>query len=90
MESLAANGESVNLNVNSGNPVGISAMPSSYSKDDRTTSAIAPLMEPPENLTIWTGATIHKLLFEGTKVVGIEATDGGTGKWLSIWCSKHC
>lgn len=83
MEALIKNGEKLNLDPNSGDPVGISIFPASYSKDGRTTSATAHLVDAPDNLEIWTGAAVHRLVFEGTKVVGIEAADGRKGILLS-------
>ena len=79
MEALIRNGEKINLDPNSGDPIGISIFPASYSKDGRTTSAIAHLVDPPDNLEIWTGATVTQLRFEGKKVIGIETADGRKG-----------
>lgn len=79
MEALAGAGEKVNSDFNSGDPVGIGIMPSSSSKDGRTTSASAHLVDAPDNLTIWTDATVHRLRFEGTKVTGIDTADGREG-----------
>ncbi|KAF2277314.1 choline dehydrogenase [Westerdykella ornata] len=76
MEALLAHGERLNVDPNSGNPIGISIFPSSYSKDGRTTSANAHLLNPPRNLTIWTGEPVYRLQFDGSKVVGIERADG--------------
>jgi choline dehydrogenase-like flavoprotein len=80
MESLIANGEKINLDVNSGDPIGVSIFPSSYGKDGRTTSATAHLLDPPDNLTIWTGAPVHRLEFDGTRVVGVRTEDGRQGE----------
>lgn len=80
MEALVNNGEKINLDTNSGNPIGIGIFPSSYSKDGRTTSATAHLVDPPSNLTIWTDAPTHRLTFDGKKVNGIETADGRKGK----------
>lgn len=80
MEAVAASGEKVNLDFNSGDPIGIGIFPSSTSKDGRTTSATAHLIDAPENLKIWTDAAIHRLQFEGNKVIGIETADGRRGK----------
>ncbi len=52
MEALIKNGEKLNLDPNSGDPVGISIFPASYSKDGRTTSATAHLVDAPDNLEI--------------------------------------
>ncbi|KAH7116109.1 choline dehydrogenase [Dendryphion nanum] len=76
MEALIKSGEKINLDANSGDPMGISIFPASASADGRTTSAIAHLVDPPKNLTIWTGATVSRLELSGTKVTGIETTDG--------------
>jgi hypothetical protein len=32
-----------------------------------------------DNLTIWTDAVAAKLIFAGTKVIGVEILDGGKG-----------
>ncbi|KAF2182459.1 GMC oxidoreductase [Zopfia rhizophila CBS 207.26] len=76
LEALVREGDPVNLDFNSGNAVGVGVFPSSYSKDGRTTSATAHLINAPENLTIWTNAAVHRLSLEGTKVVGVETADG--------------
>jgi choline dehydrogenase-like flavoprotein len=87
IEALIKHGHTVNLDFNTGNPIGVGLVPSSSSHDGRTTSATAHLVETPGNLTIWTGTAVHKLVMEGTKVVGIEAADGrkGTSARSSLW-----
>lgn len=80
MEALQRAGEKVNLDPNSGDPIGISIFPSTYSKNGRTTSANAHLVNPPTNLTIWTGSPMKRLAFIGTRVVGVETADGREGK----------
>lgn len=82
MEALIKNGEKINLDANSGDPIGISIFPASSSVDGRTTSAIAHLVDPPENLTIWTGAAVERLDIADSKVTGIETSDGRKGmRW---------
>ncbi|KAF2866413.1 hypothetical protein BDV95DRAFT_505141 [Massariosphaeria phaeospora] len=76
IEAVLRNGEMMNLDVNSGNPIGFSIFPATYSKDGRTTSANAHLVDAPDNLEIWTNAAVHRLMFDGTKVIGIMAADG--------------
>jgi choline dehydrogenase-like flavoprotein len=76
MKAVLANGEKLNLDANSGDPIGVSLFPNSYSKDGRTTSANAHLIGAPDNLTVWTASPVHKLLFEGQKVIGIETEAG--------------
>lgn len=79
MEAVVAAGDRINLDPNSGDPVGISIFPSSYSKEGRTTSANAHLLNPPENLTVWTSAAVEKLVFEGDRVVCVVTSDGRKG-----------
>ncbi|KAF1846496.1 GMC oxidoreductase [Cucurbitaria berberidis CBS 394.84] len=76
MEAVLAAGDKVCLDPNSGNPVGVSIFPSSYSNEGRSTSAIAHLLNPPENLEIWTNAKVQRLIWEGTRVVGVVTSDG--------------
>lgn len=80
MEALIEAGETVNLDPNSGNPVGISIFPASYGKEGRNSSAIAHLLDPPANLEVWTDATVDKLVFEGMRVVGVETSNGRKGE----------
>jgi choline dehydrogenase-like flavoprotein len=86
VEAVAASGEKINLDFNSGDPLGIGIFPSSTSKNGRTTSATAHLVDAPDNLEIWTDATVHRLQFDGNKVVGIETADGRKGEQGS--CSR--
>jgi choline dehydrogenase-like flavoprotein len=79
MEALIEAGEKINLDVNSGDPTGLSVFPFSYSTEGRTTSAIAYLTDSPSNLEVWTSAKAVKLLFEGDKVLGIVTEDGRHG-----------
>ncbi|KAF1993016.1 GMC oxidoreductase [Amniculicola lignicola CBS 123094] len=76
LHALKKAGEHINLDFNSGNPMGVGVFPQSYAEEGRTTSAYAHLENVPGNLTIWTGAVVEKLVFEGLKVVGVETTDG--------------
>ncbi|KAF7680844.1 choline dehydrogenase [Alternaria burnsii] len=76
MEALAAMGEKINLDLNSGDPIGIAVFPHSYSKEGRSTSAIAHLVDPPSNLEVWTDAKAEKFVWEGKKVVGVVTEDG--------------
>jgi choline dehydrogenase-like flavoprotein len=76
MEGLAAAGEKINLDLNSGDPMGIAVFPHSYSKEGRSTSAIAHLVDPPSNLEVWTDAKAEKFVWDGKKVVGVVTEDG--------------
>ena len=84
MEALAQEGERINLDLNSGDPIGIGVLPSSYSRDGRTTSANAHLVDPPANLTVWTGSAVRRLVFEGSRVVGVKMPDGRKGMLLMV------
>lgn len=90
MKALLASGEKFNPDPNSGDPIGVSIFPNSYSKDGRTTSANAHLVNTPDNLTVWTAATVHKLVFDGKKVVGIETEKGEKGNILSLLRLNSC
>lgn len=79
MEGLAKSGERVNLDANSGDPMGIAVFPASSSADGRTTSAIAHLVDPLENLTIWVGSAVQRLNITGKKARGVETRDGRKG-----------
>ncbi|ORY09615.1 choline dehydrogenase [Clohesyomyces aquaticus] len=76
LEAVIKNGEQINLDFNTGNPIGMGIVANSSGPEGRTTSATAHLVDVPENLTIWTDAAVHKLVIDGTKAVGIETADG--------------
>jgi choline dehydrogenase-like flavoprotein len=67
------NGWEKNLDVNSGNPLGMAVCPSTGVRGLRTTAKTAYLMHAPENLVIITDAAASKILFEGKKAVGVTA-----------------
>ncbi|KAH6613903.1 choline dehydrogenase [Boeremia exigua] len=78
MQALVGAGEKVNLDPNSGDPMGVSVFPYSYSKDGRSTSAIAHLRDGGENLEVWTDASVTRFLWseDGERVVGVQTADG--------------
>ncbi|KAJ4349233.1 hypothetical protein N0V95_004769 [Ascochyta clinopodiicola] len=78
MQALAGAGEKVNLDPNSGDPVGMSVFPYSYSKDGRSTSALAHLRDAGRNLEVWTDASVGRILWSdgGERVSGVEVADG--------------
>jgi choline dehydrogenase-like flavoprotein len=88
LEAVTLSGEKVNLDFNSGDPVGVGIFPSSVSKDGRTTSATAHLLNAPDNLSIWTDAIVQRLQFDGAKVLGIETVDGRKGQSMKP-CTSH-
>jgi choline dehydrogenase-like flavoprotein len=81
MEAMIAGGEKVNLDVNSGDPVGVSVFPFSYAKEGRSTSAGAHLADKPANLEIWTEAVANMFVWEGKRVVGVVLADGREGMY---------
>jgi len=82
MQALVDAGEQVNLDPNSGDPMGMSIFPHTYSKDGRTTSAVAHLKDTGGNLKVWTDASVTRLLWsaDGQKVEGVEMQDGRRGR----------
>ncbi|EFQ85132.1 hypothetical protein CFE70_008056 [Pyrenophora teres f. teres 0-1] len=76
MKALVKDGWKINLDLNSGDPVGLGIFPSSYSREGKTTSAIAHLVDAPENLHVWTDAKVAKFMWEGKKVAGVITEDG--------------
>ncbi|KAI0452060.1 hypothetical protein F5B21DRAFT_484973 [Xylaria acuta] len=63
----------LNPDHNSGNPIGMATVINSAQCGVRSTAN--DLLTPkPENLTIVTKATVQRLILQGTKVVGVEAT----------------
>lgn len=89
MEALKEAGEKINLDPNSGDPVGVSVFPYSYSKEGRSTSAIAHLKDSPKNLEVWTGAMVERLVFEGERVTGVEIGDGRKGEYRNLICHSR-
>jgi len=79
-----------NLDLNSGNPVGVGIFPSSYGRGGRTTSAIAHLLNAPNNLTIWSTATVSRFILDGKKVLGVELADGRQGNTHNYVLSVYC
>ncbi|OJD30148.1 glucose-methanol-choline oxidoreductase [Diplodia corticola] len=62
-----------NLDINSGNPLGIGVVPSTSRNSIRTTAKTAMLADAPSNLTILTNKPVDKVVFEGKKAVGVVA-----------------
>lgn len=87
IEALAEAGAELNLDLNSGNPIGIGVFPYSYSKEGRSTSAIAHLKDSPKNLEVWTGAVVERLSWDGERVVGVETGDGRNGAFIQFFIS---
>ncbi|KAJ4312340.1 hypothetical protein N0V94_007494 [Neodidymelliopsis sp. IMI 364377] len=78
MKALVDAGEKVNLDPNNGDPLGMSIFPYSYSKDGRSTSAIAHLQDTAANLSVWTDAAVTRMMWseDGERVTGVETAEG--------------
>jgi choline dehydrogenase-like flavoprotein len=73
VDIIAESGMNINLDVNSGDPLGIGVVPSTAQKGFRSTASSAFLRDVPSNLTIVTDSPVTNILFEGTKAVGVSA-----------------
>ena len=69
-----------NLDVNSGDPLGVSVCQVSAHNGRRTTASGAYLSAVPSNLTIVTDVTAEKILFDQGKAVGVATNKGKYGK----------
>lgn len=68
------NGWKKNMDVNSGDPIGMGVCATTGANGVRTTARTAYLKSPPSNLEIISGATATKILFDGRKAIGIVAS----------------
>jgi choline dehydrogenase-like flavoprotein len=73
-----------NLDLNSGNPIGIGASASTVYDGRRSTSSSAHIQLATPNLTVMVKSQATKILFEGTKAIGVEV-NGNT----SVYASKE-
>jgi len=62
-----------NLDLNSGNPIGMGMCPATSRGAKRWTCADSFLRDHPSNLTILPSAVASRILFQGKKAVGVEA-----------------
>jgi choline dehydrogenase-like flavoprotein len=72
LDCLEESGMEMNLDINSGNPLGWGPCPSSAYKGIRSTSADM-LLDGPENLTILTDAPVQRILFNEKTAIGVES-----------------
>ena len=77
MDIWLANGAKHNLDQNSGDPLGLALSISSAYKGVRSTSADA-LTGSPDNLHVMVDTEVARVLFEGTKAIGISTLSGQT------------
>ena len=77
MDIWYANGAKHNPDHNSGDPIGLSLCISTAYKGVRSTSADA-LADAPNNLHVLVDTEVARIVWEGTKAVGISTFDGQT------------
>ena len=65
----------LNLDLNSGNPIGFGIPAHTAYNSQRITAAGAFLADKPDNLTVVTNAPVMNILFDGTKAIGVKSTD---------------
>lgn len=69
----------VNLDVNSGDPIGVGIIPAiSIGGQYRATAAEIYLKDPPVNLTIKKNTAAVRVILENSRAVGVETTGGET------------
>ena len=76
-----------NLDINSGDPLGVSVCQVSAHNGRRTTASDAYLSDVPSNLTVITGVNAEKILFDQGKAVGVATNEGKHGK-IGSSCSE--
>eukprot|EP01103_Thecamoeba_quadrilineata_P005562 TRINITY_DN1533_c0_g1_i3.p2 TRINITY_DN1533_c0_g1~~TRINITY_DN1533_c0_g1_i3.p2 ORF type:complete len:280 (+),score=47.06 TRINITY_DN1533_c0_g1_i3:28-840(+) len=64
-----------NLDINSGDPIGVGSVPMTSKKGIRDTAASAFLCNAPPNLKIVTLAHVEKIIFDGKRAVGVKVGD---------------
>lgn len=62
--------------INDGDPIGNGLAVNVYRHGLRTTTGTAFLTGAPQNLTIWTGTNVAKVLFHDMKAIGVQLMDG--------------
>ncbi len=70
-----ANGYQLNKDLADGNPLGFGVAPTTVFRGVRSTGADL-LLDAPDNLHVRTHATVHRIIFDGDKAVGIALVDG--------------
>ncbi|KAJ5773724.1 hypothetical protein N7457_008620 [Penicillium paradoxum] len=71
LDAFQAAGHVLNLDHNSGNPLGMAATINSASKGKRTT-AVDLLLDAPDNLVVVTDSPVQRILLESKKAIGVE------------------
>lgn len=76
LDAAEACGLGLNLDINSGDPLGLASAPSTAKNGLRITAAKAYLENAPSNLTTLSERTAVKIIFEGKKAMGIVTMNG--------------
>jgi len=76
VEAAVAAGHRRLEDFNGPHRTGVARNDSTVSKGVRQSAALAYLSDPPANLTILTGQTLARVLFDGRRAVGVETLDG--------------
>lgn len=76
LDAAKASGLGFNLDINSGNPLGMASVPSTAKDGLRVTAAKAYLENAPTNLTILTEKQVVKIILEGKRAVGVQVASG--------------
>jgi choline dehydrogenase-like flavoprotein len=84
MDAAEEVGWKMNLNLNSGNPIGVGMSAATQHDGMRITSALAHIRPDTPNLTIMSLSQVTKILFEGIKAIGVQV-NGDT----SLYASKE-
>lgn len=77
LNAFKSSGLRENLDLNSGQPIGVGISASSAVDGTRSTAADA-LVNSPSNLRIVVNSQVARVVFEGTKAVGVSTLDGRT------------
>lgn len=94
LEYMAGAGVKINRDINSGNPLGVGAIPSAAHQGYRHTGASAFLSDAPPNLTVLTNAPASRIIFSGKTAVAVQANSKQCeqsrckirGHWLTRTC----
>lgn len=76
LDAAKASGLGFNLDINSGNPLGMASVPSTAKNGLRVTAVKAYLENASDNLTILTEKQVVKIILEGKRAVGIQVASG--------------
>ncbi|KAF2100722.1 alcohol oxidase [Rhizodiscina lignyota] len=73
LDYLEAAGTKINVDLNSGDPLGVGVVPATAHDGYRHTGSSAFLRDAPRNLTVLTDARVERILFNGKTAVAVQA-----------------